>query len=439
MCQTPHSQILSAQPADRLPAISDAAYAAVLGDTGPEPATRLIPARGGRRKLWDIPHKYHCPIIGTCLHVDDLRAIAAKTAARPERPLSDYAIHLSFVAAAADRNTISMATHKALERTYAAHIRRYAKARDADSLRRAWRESLATGDAPGALWALMTHPRADRDILTLAYEDIHMLSHQIGAGQRADLQRLAETRAHLRQLQDEFDLLVSRNRQQADLREARIDALEQSLRQARADAETARERERVLQARLATCPSGQNNARMQDLSTRIAELEEALEHAQTRTVALQSELVAAQSTAEAAEQARHTAEAESRAAEQVLAQALTVRCGDCDAVDCPRRSDLGGRRVLCVGGRKPVVEQYRALVATCNGRFDHHDGGLEDSHGRLEAMLASADLVVCATDYVSHGAYYRTKRFCKRNEKPHALLGRSGLSAFALAIERLAA
>ena len=79
------------------------------------------------------------------------------------------------------------------------------------------------------------------------------------------------------------------------------------------------------------------------------------------------------------------------------------------------------------------------MVTGCNGRFDHHDGGLEDSQHRLEAMLASADIVVCATDYVSHGTYYRTKRFCKRTEKPHALLGNSGLSSFALAIENLAA
>lgn len=79
------------------------------------------------------------------------------------------------------------------------------------------------------------------------------------------------------------------------------------------------------------------------------------------------------------------------------------------------------------------------MVAGCNGRFDHHDGGMEDSQHRLEAMLASADIVVCATDYVSHGAYYRTKRFCKRTEKPYALLGNSGLSSFALAIEKLAA
>lgn len=53
-------------------------------------------------------------------------------------------------------------------------------------------------------------------------------------------------------------------------------------------------------------------------------------------------------------------------------------------------------------------------------------------------MLASADAILCATDYVSHSAYYRTKRFCKRLDKPHVLLGNSGLSAFARALERVA-
>jgi hypothetical protein len=439
MCETGHVQALGTHPSVPLAAGSDAAYTAAVSDREVSPCSAPHPAWGGRRKLWDIPHKYHCPIIGTCLHVDELRAVAAKAAARPDQPLSDYAIHLSFVAAAADRNALSLATHKVLERKYASHVRRTAKARDTDSLRRIWKDSLACGDAPGALWALMTHSRTDSALLTMAYEDIHMLSHQIGAGQRADLQRLAENRSELQRLQHEFDQMLARTRQQADLREARIESLERTLQQARADIKTAREPEQILRERLADCESIQVQARLDDLLARNATLEDALACAEARHATLQADLAAARSSAADAERACRDAEAETQAAEQLLAHALSLGCDDYESTRCQRRRDLAGRRVLCVGGRKPLVEQYRALVATCNGRFEHHDGGLEDSHGRLEAMLAAADLVVCATDYVSHGAYYRTKRFCKRNEKPHALLSRSGLSAFAMAIEQLAA
>lgn len=393
----------------------------------------------GRRKLWDVPHKYHCPIIGTCLTVDELRRIADRTAQRPDMHLSDFDIHVSFVASSTDRNPISSATHKTLEKKFAASVRRYAKARDADTLIALWSESLATGEVPGGLWALMTHPRADHRVLALAYEEVHMLSHQIGAGQRADLKRLAETRVQLEQLQHDFDNLSRRARQQTDLREAKIRALENALTQRESDYADSRAREHALREELAQSNAPDLRDKIAALTGRAEMLEAELTRIRGENLALRSASTQAQREVEASARARLAAEAECRAAERLLAQSLADRCAGCDIQDCARRNNLEGRLVLCVGGRKQLVEHYRAMVADCNGRFDHHDGGLEDSQHRLEAMLSSADIVVCAADYVSHGAYYRTKRFCKRHEKPHVLLGNSGVSAFALAIERLTA
>jgi hypothetical protein len=119
---------------------------------------------------------------------------------------------------------------------------------------------------------------------------------------------------------------------------------------------------------------------------------------------------------------------EAAAMERFIEQALNV-CDRCETRDCD--TDLGGRRILCVGGRSRLVGQYRELVARCNGRFEHYDGGIEDNRQSLETLLASADAVLCATDAVSHDAYYRLKRFCKRHDKPHVFLRTSGIGAFA--------
>ena len=73
-------------------------------------------------------------------------------------------------------------------------------------------------------------------------------------------------------------------------------------------------------------------------------------------------------------------------------------------------------------------------MSRCNGRFDHHDGGREDNRQRLEVMLGSADAVFCATDCVSHDAYLRLKRYCKRHRKPCFLLRSSGMGCFAQAL-----
>jgi hypothetical protein len=419
------------------PSISASAFPAALELSGP-PSRLPTLKTTGRRKLWDIPHKYHCPIIGTCLTVDELRRIADRTAQRPDTPLSEFDIHVSFVAAAAEKNPLSLATHKTLEKKFTTSVRRYAKARDTEALLTLWSESLASGEVPGGLWALMTHPRADHRVMTRAYEEIHMLSHQIGAGQRADLKRLTETRTQLEQLQRDFDHLHTRTRQQADLREARIRALETTLARRESDYAESLAREQLLCEELDLLKGPRLQDRMRALTDRVAHLDGELKRIREENENLRHVGRIARQEADAAQRARSAAEAESQAAERLLEHLLSDRCNGCTSETCAPPKDLAGRLVLCVGGRKQLVEQYRAMVAGCNGRFDHHDGGMEDNQHRLEAMLASADIVVCATDYVSHGAYYRTKRFCKRTEKPHALLGNSGLSSFALAIENLA-
>ena len=45
---------------------------------------------------------------------------------------------------------------------------------------------------PGPYWALLTHPTANKDLIGEAFSDVHMLSHLVGAANRADIRRLQE-------------------------------------------------------------------------------------------------------------------------------------------------------------------------------------------------------------------------------------------------------
>jgi hypothetical protein len=78
---------------------------------------------------------------------------------------------------------------------------------------------------------------------------------------------------------------------------------------------------------------------------------------------------------------------------------------------------LQHQAVLCVGGRSGSVPVYRQLVERTGGQFLHHDGGEEDGAAQLESSLAAADLVICQTGCISHGAYWRVKEHCKRTGK----------------------
>jgi hypothetical protein len=85
--------------------------------------------------------------------------------------------------------------------------------------------------------------------------------------------------------------------------------------------------------------------------------------------------------------------------------------------------DLREKAVLCVGHAQEAPSLARQLVEIAGGRYLHHDGGDDADDPALEASLRAADLVICQTGCVSHGAYWRVQDHCRRTGKPCVLVG----------------
>ena len=92
--------------------------------------------------------------------------------------------------------------------------------------------------------------------------------------------------------------------------------------------------------------------------------------------------------------------------------------------------------MLYVGGRSTLTPHLRSLVESSNGRFAHHDGGLEESRAGLHCSLSGADMVFCPVDCVSHDACLRVKQHCRQQDKPFIPLRSSGISAFAAGLRQ---
>ena len=86
-------------------------------------------------------------------------------------------------------------------------------------------------------------------------------------------------------------------------------------------------------------------------------------------------------------------------------------------------ADLREKAVLCVGRGEEAPSLARQLVEIAGGRYLHHDGGDDADDPALEAGLRAADLVICQTGCVSHGAYWRVQDHCRRTGKPCVLVG----------------
>ena len=94
--------------------------------------------------------------------------------------------------------------------------------------------------------------------------------------------------------------------------------------------------------------------------------------------------------------------------------------------------------MLYVGGRCNLVRHYRELVERQGCRFHHHDGGREHSIPELYGKLASADVVLCPMDCVSHEACQSVKKACRHCLKRFVPLRSSGLSSLARSLDEIA-
>ncbi|XHS80360.1 DUF2325 domain-containing protein [Burkholderiaceae bacterium UC74_6] len=363
-----------------------------------KPHDIAIPARGSRRRrLWELPMQALCPVIGVCIPMSVLRKRVDKQLGGTALA-DDYELHCGAINACGQRSAMAELLQKELDQRYLRAIRLAAQQKTTVALDRWWEAEQTGTDVAGALWATLTHSRCDAALQERVLRDIHMLQHQVGSANRADLQKLdalieenAVLARELARAQERSTRLLAERAQQIEQQSAQLVQLRAELLGRDTLIASLRDEFRELEAAVPGLRNRQEQATQIRLQlARIHELERAL-------------LVAQQ---QAEDRRDVLPEAPSPAA---LVQ-LT-------APEEPELPTLGERSVLCVGGRQAVVPIYRQLIERTGGRFLHHDGGEEDAVAKLDASLAAADLVICQTGCISHDAYWRVKDHCKRHGK----------------------
>jgi hypothetical protein len=172
-----------------------------------------VSGRARRTKIWEFNTNLHCSIIGTCLSTSELRQILKKLGvASPES--TDHELHGAAVSLAGRHDRAAKLLNKALDERHRLAINQFAKVNTEDAVRSLWRDAVRRGEIPGAYWATLTHPAAGHGMIRDAFGEVHMLSHLVGAANRADIRRLCELEADNAELQARLD------RQQAAFREA---------------------------------------------------------------------------------------------------------------------------------------------------------------------------------------------------------------------------
>ncbi|OON60820.1 hypothetical protein B0920_17865 [Massilia sp. KIM] len=369
-----------------------------------------VPQGSRRRRVWELSHACHCPLIGVGLPLGVLRKLVEKvTGGRLLH--DDYEIHVGAVSECLARTPVAEAVQKELERRYAVAIARFRAARTVEEVGALWDAAVAAGEVAGAFWAGLSHPRCDAALEEKMCRDIHMVQHQAGACARADIDRFKAVLAENGRLERELTRMQERCRALVQDKADQAARQERLLMQARAGAiakDTEIQQLRLELERLAAAVPELDTR--QRLANRVAQLE-------AREGALKAQLAELKAVRSETPAPRE----EPAAAPAPAPEALPVR--------------LYNRSVLCVGGRSANVPSYRSLIERAGGQFAHHDGGLEDSSSLLDASLAAADLVICQTGCISHAAYWRVKDHCKRTGKRCVFVENPSVSSLARGLQ----
>jgi hypothetical protein len=380
-----------------------------------------------RRKLWELPPNWHCPLIGTCLTVADLRHLA-KRGGITEANLPDYALHALVVDLCGRRTDVAQLLQRFLDQRHALIIQEFAKAKSGQDVLALWQKALDTGNVAGGLWAAWMHPDTYEYEGTKIYGELHMLSHQVGAQARAEKRRLLALeqentllRSEAGVMQQNLAALQGELRTITDLLHASQMKLELQ------DAQCRRDELALATARQTAASSEVLLRRNETLSQRLMLLEQRDADRLDRISELEMQLA----------QARRLPRIAEPLPDNLVTDTLP-RLATAEVPDPSVNVCLLGRRVLCIGGRTGLIEHYRRLVEESGGQFIHHDGGQEDNEHRIDAVISGVDVVVCHVGHVSHPAYWRVKNACKQRGLPCLFLKSGGVTSFARHLEQLA-
>jgi hypothetical protein len=372
-----------------------------------------------RAAIWDMHNSMHCSIIGTCLSTAELRHLLVKLKIQGAEIAGDHDLHMLGVMLAGRPRSGAKLLQKTLDKRHAAAIKQAAKLKQPAELIAFWNDALKRGEIPGAYWAVLSHPAADDDVMRRAFGDVHMLSHLVGAANRADIRRL-------RALEEEnAALAVKIERQQRQLRDGFVSR----------DRTIRRLEEALAQARPAE-PLAEPGADARLGETRIGVLEARLAVEVGRRERTERQLERLSASHRAGERRLRETEAERDALAQELASIEARLAALLD--DAPAAADLGGMSVLYVGGRARLVPQLKALIERAGASLLHHDGGLEHNANLLPGLVSRANLVLFPVDCVSHDAATVIKRLCRQAGKRYVPLRSASLASCLSALARMA-
>ena len=389
-----------------------------------------------RKAIWEITPGQHCSIIGTCFSIGEARSLGKKigTKCLNEEDL-DSTIHSILVKESQTKNRVSVLVTKGLNRKFENSIRAFRGCEESNDLWLLWRDAFDAGNIPGPYWAALSHPCIDYEVGVRIYSDVHMLSHLIGASNRANIVRLTELELEVARLQGKL-------RQSAILSSTKLKEKNAEIDLQKIIVRDLKNMNHTLEARIFA-----NRAKI-DLENKKGDFSKGILFVGDNELRIGAESVLESPkildwNLRLTKDIR-TLEDEKRQKEILLLEQgnkiemleseiksveLLLNSPNKTGLEGAGSCDLAGKCVLYIGGRPGAVCRMCDLVKKMNGKLIHHDGGKENSLSSLPGVISTADAVLFPTDCVSHSSTLEAKKLCKRMQKPIMPVRSSGMGS----------
>ncbi|MCK5829305.1 MAG: DUF2325 domain-containing protein [Methylococcales bacterium] len=392
----------------------------------------LLKNKPVRTKLWKLDHNYHCAVIGTCLTLAEVKKLLHSLQIDFSQ-CNTYEIHTTIVTMISYNDYRSKKIQSYLDKKFSTIIQK-TKKMNIQSLKEEWKNVLNTGDLVGTFWAIMSHPNTNSDMKKDFYGDIHMLSHLSGASNRVNLKRLNQLERERVELIRDASFKQTKNyRQKADNLHLKktINILESKNMELKHQL-FAIQKDNIELKQL------QNTKNHHLLKLQLEKLTrknnvQAREIKKQQRSREQSDNLVAQLKKQ---QLTNVSEISIYKEEANYLQYLLTQNKKSDYCQF-KKQDLCGQCVLYVGGKKNLIPHYRELIEENAGVFLHHDGGLEKNTQDLAQLLSRADIVLFPSDCISHDAYWKIKRSCKKQQKQYEYLNSPGLCSLSSVLDKI--
>lgn len=359
--------------------------------------------------IWEIPQMMKCPLVGTCLSIEEHQRLLKKAGICVRR-MSGPALHETVMRSIDEPSRAARRIDTFFRKHLEPQAQAWLHAPESD-IRTLWEKGVLDGDIDVPLYIIACRSNISSSLQFQVFGELHMLGHTA----KRDLLESRRTIARLekilalekdtfRRLQREYQEDITR--MQGELSKIQSPLPRQDRDEHTGIREESRENMELLRERL---------QRMQEKNQALTE----------RVRKLEQERETLRRCPESREQA---------ALPTCKKEKERIPDFPCACPDPGHCHSLAQRRILVVGGRPCMQTLYRHAVESAGGCFEYHDGCIHGGKQSLEARVRRSDLVLCPVNCNSHGACGMVKDICRKHGKCLRMLDSSSRSAIAAAL-----